>query len=154
MSTANPARRSISVSAKTSIANAFRAELERSYQTSTAVDVKRFVNTVPARRHDLMLIPSGTIHCSGADILVLEISATPYIFTFKMYDWLRMGLDGAPRPLNIDRAFDNLCFERQGEEVAKQLVSQPSDDCPRQGLAAGSSADARRTFLRCPSVRI
>ena len=104
----------------------FRAELERSYQTSTTVDVKRFVNTVPARRHDLTLIPSGTIHCSGADILVLEISATPYIFTFKMYDWLRLGLDGVPRPLNIDRAFDNLCFERQCDEVARQLISRPT----------------------------
>ncbi|MEX2093424.1 MAG: class I mannose-6-phosphate isomerase [Pirellulales bacterium] len=106
---------------------AFRAELEHSERATKAVDVKRYVNTVPARPHDLMLIPSGTIHCSGADVLVLEISATPYIFTFKMYDWLRMGMDGTPRPLNIDRAFENLCFERQGEEVAKQLVSQPSE---------------------------
>jgi mannose-6-phosphate isomerase class I len=107
-------------------ASAFRAELERSERTTMAIDVKCFVNTVPARPHDLMLIPSGTIHCSGADILVLEISATPYIFTFKMYDWLRLGLDGVPRPLNIDRAFANLCFQRQGQEVAKQLVSHPS----------------------------
>jgi len=106
--------------------NEFRAELERSRKNSTAVDVKRFVNTIPAHRHELALIPNGTIHCSGADILVLEISATPYIFTFKMYDWLRLGLDGVPRPLNIDRAFDNLCFERQGDEVAKQLLSRPT----------------------------
>jgi mannose-6-phosphate isomerase class I len=104
----------------------FRAELERSHQASTPVDVKRFVNTVPAHRDDLMLIPSGTIHCSGANILVLEISAMPYIFTFKMYDWLRLGLDGVPRPLNIDRAFENLCFDRQGDEVAAHLVSQPT----------------------------
>ncbi len=103
----------------------FRAEVERSYNASTPVDVKRFVSTVPVRHGDLMLIPSGTIHCSGADILVLEISATPYIFTFKLYDWLRLGLDGVPRPLNIDRAFDNLRFDRQGNEVARQLVSQP-----------------------------
>ncbi|HMO16303.1 MAG TPA: class I mannose-6-phosphate isomerase [Pirellulaceae bacterium] len=105
--------------------DAFRAELERSYETSAAIDVKQFVNTLPVHRHDLFLIPSGTIHCSGANTLVLEISATPYIFTFKMYDWLRMGLDGVPRPLNIDRAFDNLCFERQGESVTRQLVSHP-----------------------------
>lgn len=60
----------------------FRAELEQSYRNSTVIDVKKYVNTVPARRHELLLIPNGTIHCSGVDILVLEISATPYIFTF------------------------------------------------------------------------
>lgn len=103
----------------------FRASLDRSFRDSTEVDVKRFVNTEPTHRHDFFLIPGGTIHCSGVNNLVLEISATTYLYTFKMYDWLRMDLDGSPRPLHIDRAFDNLCFERQGEKVRTDLVSQP-----------------------------
>ncbi len=103
----------------------FRSELERSFRESTPVDVKYFVQAHPSHRHDLFLIPSGTIHCSGTNNLVLEISATPYIFTFKMYDWLRMDLEGKPRPLNINRAFDNLQFNRQGDEVSQQLISRP-----------------------------
>jgi len=38
---------------------------------------------------------------------------------------MRLDLDGRPRPLNIDRAFDNLYFERQGAMVPAELISQP-----------------------------
>ncbi|MBK9714049.1 MAG: class I mannose-6-phosphate isomerase [Kouleothrix sp.] len=103
----------------------FRAALERSFREATPVEIERFVNVEPAHKHDLFLIPHGTIHCSGVNNLVLEISATPYIFTFKMYDWMRLDLDGRPRPLNIARAFENLFFERKGARVCEELVSRP-----------------------------
>lgn len=102
----------------------FRSALENSFQHGTPVEIERFVRTLPSEKHRLFLIPNGTIHCSGTDNLVLEISATPYIFTFKMYDWLRLDLQGKPRPLNIQRAFDNLYFERRGELVDRTLVAQ------------------------------
>jgi mannose-6-phosphate isomerase class I len=104
----------------------FRSALDNSFQHGTPVEVERFVRALPSEKHCLFLIPNGTIHCSGTDNLVLEISATPYIFTFKMYDWLRLDLQGKPRPLNIQRAFDNLYFKRSGRTVTDELIARPT----------------------------
>lgn len=107
-------------------ANQFREELESSQANGTPVPVEDYIQKFPASKHDLFLIPAGTVHCSGKNNLVLEISSTPYIYTFKMYDWLRLDLDGNPRPINIKRAFENLNFARKGDRVAEELISSPT----------------------------
>ena len=82
------------------------------------------VNKIPAKKHDHFLIPAGTAHCSGADTMVLEISATPYIFTFKLWDWCRIGLDGKPRPIHIDHGEQVLQFNRNTEWTLNNLVNR------------------------------
>ena len=104
----------------------FKKELIGSQEMSKEIDIEKYVQVFNADKHDFFLIPNGTVHSAGKDNLVLEISATPYIFTFKMYDWMRMDLDGHPRPINIDHAFNNLKFERKGERVREELISKPS----------------------------
>ena len=75
-------------------------------------DADRYVNFFPAKKHDHFLIPAGTIHCSSSGCMVLEISATPYIFTFKLWDWNRLGLDGFPRPIHIEDGKNNIQWDR------------------------------------------
>lgn len=85
---------------------------------------ERYVNRWPARKHDHFLIPAGTIHCSGKNSMVLEISATPYIFTFKLWDWGRVGLDGRPRPVHLEHGERVIQWDRTTEWVRDNLIGQ------------------------------
>ena len=99
--------------------------LLHSEATGEELDVEAWIHSEPAQPHDLFFIPNGTVHCSGRGNLVLEISATPYIFTMKIYDYLRRDLEGKLRPINIERGFANIRPERRGEWISRNLVARP-----------------------------
>ena len=86
-------------------------------------DAERYMNLWPAKKHDHFLIPAGTVHCSSAGTMVLEVSATPYIFTFKLWDWGRLGMDGKPRPIHIDDGERVIAWERTTDWVRENLVN-------------------------------
>ncbi len=100
------------------------AALNHSQETGEPFDAEKFVNRWPAAKHDHYLIPAGTIHCSGAGAMVLEISATPSIFTFKLYDWGRLGLDGLPRPINIGHGANVIQWERRTDLIRSKFINQ------------------------------
>jgi hypothetical protein len=56
--------------------------------------------------------------------MVLEVSATPYIFTFKLWDWGRPGLDGLPRPINLAHGAANIQWDRRAAWVRAHLVNR------------------------------
>ena len=84
----------------------------------------KYANQWPAKKHDHFLIPAGTVHCSGANSMVLEISATPYIFTFKMWDWARLGLDGKPRPIHLRHGVANIQWGRTTQWTRRNLINR------------------------------
>lgn len=116
-------------------------ELNEAQDTGQPFDAEKFVNKWPAKKHDHYLIPNGTIHCSGSGAMVLEISATPSIFTFKLYDWGRLGLDGLPRPINIKHGSKVIQWERQTDLIRKDFINAV------QPIAEGEGWREERTGL-------
>lgn len=98
-------------------------DLERANRGEIVFDAEKYVNRFPAKKHDHFLIPAGTCHCSGKDAMVLEISATPYCFTFKLWDWGRVGLDGKPRPIHIEHGREVIQWNRRTDWVKENLVN-------------------------------
>lgn len=100
------------------------ADLQNAKENGDVFDAERYVNVFPAKKHDHFLIPNGTVHCSGSNSMVLEISATPYIFTFKLYDWGRLGMDGVPRAINVEHGKNVIQWDRDTAYCKENLVGQ------------------------------
>jgi hypothetical protein len=73
--------------------------------------------------------------------MVLEISATPYIFTFKLWDWGRLGLDGRPRPIHLEHGLKNIQWDRTTTWVREHLIDTKTP------VAAGEGWWEERTGL-------
>ncbi len=101
------------------------ADFRAALQAGGAVDIDAYVGSFAAEPGDLFLIPHGAAHSAGRGCLVLEISSTPYLYTFKMYDWTRADLDGRARPLNIERAFGSLDARFAGAYARDHLRARP-----------------------------
>lgn len=102
-------------------------DLRKAQKGDIVFDADKYINRFPAKKHDHYLIPAGTCHCSGSGAMVLEISATPYIFTFKLWDWERLGLDGLPRPVHIEHGKEVIQWERTTPWVKEHLVNAMYD---------------------------
>ncbi|WP_286032235.1 class I mannose-6-phosphate isomerase [Phocaeicola coprophilus] len=131
--------------------------LNESQETGKPFDTQKYINQWPARKHDHFLIPNGTIHCSGAGAMVLEISATPSIFTFKLWDWGRLGLDGLPRPINIGHGSKVIQWERQTDFTREHLVNHIEQIAEgegwreeRTGLHENEFIETRRHWFTAP----
>jgi len=63
---------------------------------------------------DVFFLPAGRVHAIGAGILLAEIQQTSD-WTYRIFDWNRMGADGKPRALHTDLALEAMDFKYYGK---------------------------------------
>ncbi len=63
------------------------------------------VNKVKVKKGDLFFIEAGTLHAIGSGIFLAEIQQNSNT-TYRVYDYGRLGADGKPRDLHVEKAID------------------------------------------------
>jgi len=87
-----------------------RNEMAEAIRSKTLTSM---LNWVQAQKGDVFFIPSGTIHAIGAGLLVAEVQQNSNI-TYRMWDYGRIGADGKPRELHIEKGLDVTVREHRG----------------------------------------
>lgn len=85
--------------------------------------------------------------------MVLEISATPFIFTFKLWDWGRLGLDGRPRPINIEHGRNSIQWNRTESWVKENLLNHVKAIDSGDGWMEESTGLHEREFIETRRFR-
>lgn len=88
-------------------------------------DAERVLNYVKVKAGDVYFIPSGLCHAIGRGILVAEIQQNCDL-TYRLYDYGRLGADGKPRELHIEKALDVIKSFGEGE-IEAQRFSRADD---------------------------
>ena len=78
--------------------------------------LEQYLNRVPIHTGDHVCVPAGTLHAILAGAVLVEIQQNSNT-TYRVYDWNRVGKDGQPRQLHIEKALDVINYEQVGQKL-------------------------------------
>ena len=83
-----------------------------------------FIKRIPVSDGDFLYIPGGTPHAIGSGLMIYEVQQSSDT-TYRLYDWGRVGADGKPRELHVEKA-----LAAMNTEAAPPLVRRGSVETP------------------------
>ncbi len=87
----------------------------------TGENVSDYLNYISVKKGDCIYIPSGTIHAILGGTLICEVQQNSDL-TYRVYDWGRLGNDGKPRPLHIDKAVQVIDLENSPQICSTENI--------------------------------
>jgi mannose-6-phosphate isomerase len=125
-------------------------EVEEALKKGTILSLLNFFEVKPGESY---FISSGTIHAIGKGVTLIEIQQNSNL-TYRLFDYNRIGKDGKPRELHIEKALKVIDYHRyepkkfKGNLIGKcQYFSSYSYDEKEKHVKASSDSFASITFL-------
>ncbi len=119
---------------------AFRADLE-------AGQLERHLYRIPVQAGDVVCVPAGSLHAILEGLVIAEIQQNSNT-TYRVYDWNRVGTDGKPRPLHVDKAMDVINFEQVAPSLCAPLVVEDSAEIKREQLCSNQYFITERVTIQ------
>jgi mannose-6-phosphate isomerase len=112
------------------------------------------LNFCPVKPGDVYFIPSGTVHAIGQGITLIEIQQNSTL-TYRLYDYQRLGKDGKPRELHLEKAllvlnyhpYQPQTFKRPCIGASKYFQSYAYDAKDLSEISAAKDSFASLTFV-------
>lgn len=104
------------------------------------------LHEIPVRSGDFICVPSGSLHAILGGLLIAEIQQNSDV-TYRVYDWNRLGKDGKPRSLHIDKALDVINFEQVEPDLPAPKKISDSAGVSRWGLCTNQYFTVERLEL-------
>ena len=94
--------------------DALKEELEKAIKNNT---VEALLNTVPSKKGDVFFVEAGTVHAIGKGNVIAEIQQNSNV-TYRLYDYGRIGKDGKPRELHIEKGVKaSICKKSEPRKI-------------------------------------
>jgi len=77
-------------------------------------EAEKYLRYVDISAGDVLFVPAGTVHAILGGVVLLEIQQSSDS-TYRLYDWGRLGFDGKPRPLHIEKALAVINYDYNGD---------------------------------------
>ncbi|HXV98386.1 MAG TPA: mannose-6-phosphate isomerase, class I [Anaerolineae bacterium] len=110
--------------------------------------LESYLHQLPVKAGDAVFIPAGSVHAIMDGILLAEIQQNSDT-TYRVYDWNRLGADGKPRPLHIDKAIEVVNFDQVEPRHFPPQLLEENDDFRREMITTSPYFNVERiTFKR------
>jgi len=98
-------------------------------------NLEPYLHRLPVKKGDHICVSAGTLHAIMDGIVIAEIQQNSNT-TYRVYDWNRVGADGNPRPLHIEKALDVINFAQIEPTLEKPLLLSDSNGVYASRLCA------------------
>ena len=110
-------------------------------------ELEPFLHHVAVQAGDHICVPAGTLHAIMGGILIAEIQQNSNT-TYRVYDWNRVGADGRPRSLHIEKSLDVINFERAEPSLKAAALIDTGEGVRRELLCANPYFITERVTLQ------